>query len=508
MPTHIATGLVILILVSTLLLPVAPMAQAQTDNTPTLTDEDVDAIVAQIDPLREEFEVPGAAVAIFRDNEIVYLGGHGVRNLSTGEPVTTETVFRVGSTTKAMTSFMIATLVNDSIIAWDTPAVEIYPDFRLPIAEATQSVTIAELMGMGTGFQGVYQPFLWETYKTPEDIFAAIAVQPPLEEPGYSYNNEIYASAGHLAAIAANRTYADLMQEHVFNPVGMSTAQIGDAPAAVSNNWAQSYIYSIAGELTTAAPEPHRIGGSLAPSGMVITNVNDMARFVMTVMNGGITPEGTRVVSEDAITRTTTGQTPIDNTAAYAMGWVVDHRYGHDLIYHEGGIDGYSSYMAFVPDANAGLVILTNSVIGELFIQAIKATFLEHLYPGSTNDEVSAVRESYAQQYELFEQVASLLNIPVPADAVAAYLGEYENGYTLEWHPDETLWLIRGDFEIALLPGDNIGLPHAYVVGNTFLAYANFVVQLQETEIDGATLTFSVPGVPQEIIGETLAKRE
>ncbi|NDJ87141.1 MAG: beta-lactamase family protein [Chloroflexi bacterium] len=508
MPAHLMTRFVSPILLLPILLSTIPKIQAQRSDIPTLTNEEVDAIVAQVDPLREEFQVPGAAVAIFQGDDIVYVGGHGVRKVDTGEPITTQTVFRVGSTTKAMTSFMIATLVDDGVIDWDTLAVEVYPDFRLPTAKATQSVTIADLMGMGTGFQGVYQPFLWETYKTAQDIFAAIAAQPTLDKPGYSYNNEIYASAGHLGAIAADSTYAALMQERVFDSVGMSTAQIGDSPAAVSDDWAQSYIYSIAGELATATPEPYRVIGSLAPSGAVISNVNDLARFVITVKNSGITPNGTRVVSQDALVRTITGQTPIDNDAAYAMGWIVDNRYGYELVHHEGNIDGYYSYMAFVPDADAGLVILTNSIIGELFIHAVKATFLEQLYPGSTADEVVTLRETYGQQYEVFTQIAPLLNVPVPVDTVAPFLGEYENGYTLEWRPDETLWLIRGKFEIALLPGDNIGLANTYVLGNTYLAYANFVVQLQESKSGDVALQFFVPGVPEELIGQTLAKLE
>lgn len=424
----------------------------------------------------QTYNVPGSAVAIVQNGEIVYAKGFGVRNLETNEPVTTSTVFRVGSTTKAMTSMMIATLVDEGVLDWDTPAIKIYPDFKLPTDELTQSVTLRELMGMGTGLGSNIPSPYWDEYSA-TDILAALATFPILGEKGetYFYNNEVYASAGYMAALATKpggqdllEVYKALMQARVFDPIGMDTAVLSDDPASVSDDYAASYSFSLAGGPEATEFVPYAAINTVAPAGAVVTNVVDMARFVITQLNEGINPEGERVVSAENLKETWRGQTKTGEVLpgasedmVYAMGWL-NETYGDvPIIWHNGGWDGFISEMAMLPEAEAGIVILSNSSSGGVFNLVMRYKFIELLYGMEPNLSKQVAALLQQQIEELSQNAAMFPSSQVEASTVQAYLGNYEHGWWLEHHEDGTLWLLRPGWELQLLP-----TPDGYVVSS------------------------------------------
>jgi beta-lactamase class C len=422
------------------------------------------------------FNVPGSAVAIVQNGEIIYARGFGVRNLETGEPVTTNTVFRVGSTTKAMTSMMIATLVDEGVLDWDTPAIEVYPEFKLPTEELTQSVTVRELMGMDTGLGTLILPLLIKEEYSATELLSALVTFPVLSEKGrWYYNNQLYASAGYIAALAAGHAdkdlldaYKSLVQARVFDPIGMESAGIADDPSGLSDDYAVSYGISLAGGPEALERVPYAATNADAPAGGVIANVTDMARFLITQLNEGVSPDGVRVVSAENLTETWQPQTPITEgppwvtpPASYGMGWI-DERYGDvRIVWHEGGMDAFLSEMAMLPEANAGIIILSNSSTGELFNKAMRYRLIELLYDmePQASEVVAAVFQG--QLEELAAAAAMFASAQVEAEAVAPYLGNYEHGWRLERHDDETLWMVRPGWELQLLP-----TPDGYVVSS------------------------------------------
>jgi CubicO group peptidase (beta-lactamase class C family) len=466
-----------------------------------VTDELLAEFEQEFQTQMQTYNVPGSAVAIVQNGEIVYAKGFGVRNLETGEPVTTSTVFRVGSTTKAMTSMMIATLVDEGVLAWDTPVIDIYPDFKLPTEELTQSVTVRELMGMGTGLGSNIPSPYWDEYSA-TDLLGALATFPVLGKKGetYFYNNEVYSSAGYIAALATNpgeqdllEVYKALMQERVFDPLGMDTAVLSDDPASVSDDYAASYSFSLAGGTEATELVPYATINTVAPAGAVVTNVMDMARFVITQLNEGINPEGEQIVSAENLKETWKGQTKTTGEVlpgasqdmVYAMGWLNERYDNVEIIWHNGGWDGFISEMAMLPEAETGIVILSNSSFGGVFNLVMRYKFIELLYGMEPNLSKQVAALLQQQIDELSKNAAMFPSRQVEASSVQAYLGNYEHGWQLEHRDDGTLWLLRPGWELQLLP-----TPEGFVVSSGVVMGA----QISFSQGDKPSMLFNFQG--------------
>lgn len=421
------------------------------------------------------FNVPGSAVALVENGEIVYAKAFGVRNVETGAPFTTRTAYRVASNTKSMTSMMIATLVDEGVLDWDTLAIEIYPEFKLPTDELTHSTSVRELLGMGTGIGSNILTPHWDEYSAIE-LLSALATEPVLSEKGqFFYNNEVYASAAYVATIAAGNAsanlldaYKSLMQARVFNPIGMDSTVIADDPASVSNNYATSYSFSVAGGPRALEEVPVGAIGPAAPVGGVITNVTDMARYLITQLNEGVTPDGVRVVSAEALTETWHPQTMVTGIdpwltppAGYGMGWIEEHYGDVRILRHGGGIDGFASEMALLPETKIGIVILSNSSLGETLGQFMRYKLTELLYGMAPQGSKQVAIRYQGQVEELTAMTAMFASAHVDAKAITPYLGNYEHGWRVERRDDETLWMARNGWEFQLLP-----TPDGYIVSS------------------------------------------
>jgi CubicO group peptidase (beta-lactamase class C family) len=462
-----------------------PTAAALTEEKPTAQDTPyvTDELLAEFEAASKSelayYHIPGAAVAIIEDGQVVYAEGFGYRNLETSEPFTTKTLFRIASITKSMTSMMVATLVDNDMLDWDTPVIDIYPDFQAPTPELTERITVRDLMNMNTGIEAPgANMFYWGDW-TVGDLFAAIASMPVVGKyhKYLSYNNELYSAVGYIAAMAAGREptmadYAALMQERVFDPIGMEDAIITDDTSLLGDNYAASYEYMLTGDRDSPTPVPILFArdGVVAPAGGAWVNLDDMMRYLVTQMNGGVTPEGVRVVSEANL-----AETWIPKLGGYGMGWqsgawgyipelsTVGWESGQHVVgipgrQHGGGFDGFRTGMVVYPDMNVGLIIFANySVTGDLFREILTRIFTQMLYElddqtleqtlGSENQVSDEVIEEWDAR------VQGLAGPEVDAAAVTGWLGAYEQGWGLELREDNTLWLTRlPDFQYMLIP--------------------------------------------------------
>jgi beta-lactamase class C len=462
MKSHKHVFIIIVIWVAAAIpVPVTPTIQAQ--DSLTITAELLADFETTIEAGMETFNVPGAAVAVVQDGEIVYAQGFGVRNRETGAPFTPDTVFRVGSTTKSMTSLLIAMLVDEGVLDWDTLVIDLIPDFALPSAELTQSVRVRDLMGMGTGLGDATNVLDWDRLSV-TDLIESLASAPVLAEPGelFHYNNDVYAVAGYLGPLAAGvpsgdllPAYATLMQEHVFDPIGMATTAITDDPSTLSDNFSVSYGFFPLDGVDGIRAMPFSAINSLAPVGSTSSTARDMALYLITQLNGGVTPDGTRIVSAENLAETWQPQTTIVDTLAYGMGWLIEDYEGVQIIWHDGGIDGFRTEISMLPEANAGLVILTNTLAGQWFNLAVRYTFVDMLFGMETETPAppDQLADAYRQTVAAFADVVDMYEADaITADVVAPYLGEYEMGWRVELFDDGTLWVLRPGHEFIVLP--------------------------------------------------------
>lgn len=307
--------------------------------------------------------VPGGALAVVQGDEIVLADGYGLRDVAADAPVTAETLFHIGSTHKSMTAMMIATLVDDGLLAWDEPVVDFTPEFALSDPLATQQVTMRHLLSMRGGIPDTAEDDLDEG-ATAEDVFATIRDAPLLGMPGeeFSYSNLSTSASGYVGVLAAGEEgedlyagYARLLRERVLDPIGMETATVYASKARKNSNISQSYVLSE--QQTPLLSESYdNDGDALAPAGSLKANVTEMALYIATQLNRGVAPNGNRVVSAENLAET--WQPYLEE---YAMGWEVQEYEEVEMIIHTGAYDDFISVIGFMPEFRVGFVLLLNS---------------------------------------------------------------------------------------------------------------------------------------------------
>jgi CubicO group peptidase (beta-lactamase class C family) len=444
-----------------------------------VTSDQIAALDAAVDPLRRTFDVPGAAVALVDHGVTVFAKGYGLRDLEAGNPVTPNTVFRIGSLTKSFTSALVATLVDDGALGFDTRATDIDPSFKLPTGDLTDNVTVLELLGMGTGLS---EPSgFWWDYPTPDDLLNSIATTMVVGPEGtFLYNNEVYASGGYVAleSVASRddlaSTYASLLDERLFQPLGMSPVALTDDPSTLGDDVALSYEPSL-----VAGPDapPESTGftplASVAPAGAIATNVTSLARYAALQLAHGLA--GTkRVVSAENLEVTHTAQTPIPEgkdapwLSAYAAGWIVGNEGGVPLLWHDGGVDAYRATLRLLPDDELALVTLTNGSNGELLGVALEEKLMQLVY-GQADLGPEHYTSEYAVTREQLAEVAQALALeaPIDADAVAPFLGDY--GHEISVELDDTtdeLFVVAPGSRSRVVRADDLFTAGAYLLAS------------------------------------------
>lgn len=448
----------------------------------TITDDMLEALEATVNEAMATFPVPGAAVAIAQGGRIVYAQGFGLRNRESAEPVTPDTLFRIGSNTKPLTALMLATLVDDDLLQWDQPVIQIWPDFELPTPALTRETRMRDLLSMRTGLG--FDPLLivYAGDRTAADTLELLQTLPVAAEPGeqFIYNNDVYAATGYIGALATGAqfgelqdAYRTLMQERVFDPIGMASATLDHDLILHSSNYAVPYDAHLTEGVVTS--NLRDIGGNL-PAGGVAASAVDMARFLNTVLNQGMTPTGTQVVQAETLAelwepqitiQAETPNHPFITALHYGMGWIsYDLANGTRMLGHDGAIDGYSANIACIPDADVGIVVLNNAanVFGDDFNSLVRDRLVELLY--EMEPEVATLYTNRLQEQQ--SQLAAVADQLQPVDpaAVAAYVGEYEHGWRVELREPEgaaadaaappTFWLVRDvrNWQMMAAPAD------------------------------------------------------
>jgi CubicO group peptidase (beta-lactamase class C family) len=283
---------------------------------------------------------------------------------------------------------LIATLVDDGLLDWDTPIVEIYPDFELSDPESTRQVTIRHLLSMSSGIPDQAENEFDVETESAEDIFILLSEIPLSSQPGeqFSYSNISVSVAGYIGVLAAGGEmgrlydgYAQLLQERIFDPIGMKTATLSVEEARANPNHSASHIFDENGDVISVESYDFT-GDPLAPSGSIKASVLDMAHYMSTQVRRGVAPNGARVVSEQNLTETWHPQIEDDESgSSYGLGWGMQTQRGVEVIWHEGSYDNFSAMLIFVPEANTGMALLTNlddpgnflEIVSERFVQKI-----------------------------------------------------------------------------------------------------------------------------------------
>jgi CubicO group peptidase (beta-lactamase class C family)/predicted TIM-barrel fold metal-dependent hydrolase len=450
-------------------------------------------IESYIEQSRKSLNVPGVAVAIVQGGEIVFAEGFGVKDIGSDDPVTADTIFSIGSLGKAVTSMMVASLVDDGLIEWDTPLVDVMPQFRLSDEQSMQQITLREAFAHTSGLPNL-GPVLFLSGRSPEDwidYLADVPLAAPLGE-SYAYQNEMYSVGGYAAAMTAGAeygenllsTYVELMKKRVFDPLELTTATFSAEEVSDSPNHASPHFMSLNATLADTGfdvtPTHYWDVKTAAPAGVVRMSASDVGRFLITMLSGGVAPDGSRAFSAANLAETWVEQIALEpdpflDQKGSALGWSTVTYQGIPLVTKDGNLGGFAAQMAFIPEVDLGIVVLSNAdVLGSLLGRNVQYRLIEMFFELEPRiDEVAAAElEGISELSDVYSQL-SVVNPEIIAPFLGSYKAEGEP-YTVELR-DGRLWVSLGQLDFVELLEAPDGSYLAISGGELLLAPFQFV---------------------------------
>ncbi len=442
-----------------------------------LTDGRLATFEAYVATALAEAGIPGAAVAVVQNGEVAFAQGFGVRELGRPAPVTADTLLRIGSVTKSFSSMLAAALVDTGRLTWDTPLVDLLPDFAVADPDLTSRLTVRDAFCACSGLPRRDLEFMLRGNDlTPERMIAEMA-QLTLTAPygeKYQYSNQMVGAGGFAAAVADGGSPTDLgyayliaLRERVLNPIGMphTTDVLSDVIAG--NDYAVPHGADVSGTVhSMPLLEDDTWLVPVAPSGALWSSATEMARYVLTELNRGVSPAGVRVVSAENLEHTWQPGIPLNVgpgappeigafAGHYGLGWVVGSYGGQRAIWHSGGTLGFTSLVTFLPEADLGVVMLTNAQAGTAGPATYAVTFrlLELLFDQPATFDAQQEPGLAAAAQARADFLAHLGQIDPPA--VTPYLGRYANpdlGSLVLRLEDGALFVVAGSMRSALRP--------------------------------------------------------
>lgn len=384
---------------------------------------------------------PGAAMAVVKGDKVVYLKGFGYKDVENKIAATPETIFAIGSSSKAFTVFALGKLVDEGKVEWDKPLRTYIPWFQLYDKSAGERLTVRDLVTHRSGLPR--HDLLWYNNKTAtrEDLVRALAFLPPTADlrEKWQYNNLMFLTAGYLLETLTGKSWEDAVRELVFKPLGMARANFSVLDSQKDRDFAFPYEYKD----KAFRKMPFRDITLVGPAGSINSCVAEMADWVSVHLANGKF-EGKDLLNAATVAdmhnpHMVTGGAAesADITAPdYAMGWMTDVYRGHRRIHHGGNIDGFSAMVAFLPDDGLGFVILTNKD-GSAYPEMILRTATDRILGLETRDWIgdTAKRLDEAESAtKIAEEKKATRKVPgtKPAHPPADYAGVYAHpGYGL-----------------------------------------------------------------------------
>ena len=353
---------------------VAPTPTATPTLTPTPTatviqtvapapgslEQRLDRLAEQLEQRREDLHIPGMAIAVVKDDEVIFARGFGLADLENETPVTPETIFAIGSATKGFTATLVGMLVDGGEMGWDDPVTKHIPYFILNTdgGDEGSQVTIRDMLAHRSGFTRMGVLFANPTVPREEVLLAATKAEPwtDLRESFY-YNNVMYLAAGVAAGNAAGTDWDTLLAERIFEPLGMTSFNASFEQSQADPRLSLGYIWDE--DLKVLKHRPTRGVDNIGPVGAITSNVLDMAQWVRFQLGFGAY-DGDRLLSETQHKETWTSQIEIGGGTRYGLGWFLREWQGQPVIGHGGNTEGFASQVALLPESNLGFVLLTN----------------------------------------------------------------------------------------------------------------------------------------------------
>ena len=381
-----------------------------------------------------ELGIPGVAVGIVQDGKVVFADGFGVRELGKPEKPDGNTLFMVASNTKALTTLMLAKLVDAGRFGWETPVTSLLPSFKLGDSATTRQVLVKHLICACTGLPRQDLEWLFEFKNaTPASALRTLGTMQPSSKFGemFQYSNPMAAAAGYTGGHVAfpnlelGAAYDEAMRTLVFAPLGMTSTTFNYS-RALAGNHASPHAPDIDSKASVAAMDINYSVIPVRPAGAAWSSVRDMLKYVSMELAEGRLPDGTQYMRRETLLARRAPYVPIGKEATYGMGLMVDTKYGAPVVHHGGDLIGFHSDMMWLPEQHVGAVVLTNGNPGWVLRDVFQRKLLEVLFDG--RDEADADVASQAKNW--YAQLAAdrrLLTVPADAGESARLARHFHN---------------------------------------------------------------------------------
>lgn len=374
------------------------------------------------------------AVAIVRGNDTIYMHSFGMKNVSGTDPVTNNTIFQIGSTSKAFTTALVAMQVDEGKINWDDRVIDHLADFRMYDPWVTREFTVTDLTAQHSGLPPYSADQLAIMGYNRTYIKHAVRYIEPVTSfrSAFAYQNNLFLWAAALVENETGRSWEENVQNRIFLPLGMANSSIGAKPFQQATDVAS--LHMMENGTVRALPMDWKYIDWVyiyGPAGGINSNIVDMTKWLRLQMNNG-TFEGKRLINESSILYMHSPKTVISPLATefplyYCQGWIYQEYRPYPVVWHNGGTSGHHTMVAFMPDAKIGIVVLSNAGYTEL-PEALAFRFFD-MYFGNPERDWSAeyLARAKAAQNLTNASMPKPPKSPSPELPLDKYAGSYRN---------------------------------------------------------------------------------
>jgi CubicO group peptidase (beta-lactamase class C family) len=459
---------------------------------PTAPTNPVQGLDAYIQKAMRDWGGAGLAIAVVKDDSIVFARGYGVREVGKPDPVTPRSLFAIGSNTKLFSAVAAGMLVDDGKMKWDAPITTYLPDFQLYDPYVTREFTLRDALSHRSGL-GRRGDFIWlgSNFDRREVIRRARYLVPTSSfRSQYGYQNIMVMSAGEATAAAAGMSWDDLVERRIFQPLGMAASSTSIAALAGASDVAQPHVWANGKPVVV----PYRNIDNIAPAGSINSNVLDMAQWLRLLLADG-KYGGKQLIKSKTLAEITAPTTivsappdtlkPSTHFRMYGLGVGMSDYMGVKVLTHTGGIDGMLSQVTWIPEKKLGVVILTNTA-GHNSLYTALAERVVDAYLGAPVRDWSAIRLAETRRMEARMDSArkKMVAERAPNTKPSLALEKYAGTYVSELYPDLVVKLDDGTLTMHLGTLPTTKLEH--------WQYNSFLGQPTAPGDDGTLINFSI----------------
>lgn len=416
-----------------LLIALAQTGFAQTDTLPSFIKDSLDSYVNKA---LTDWQIPGVSVCIVKNGKVVVMKGYGVRDIGSADKVDENTLFMIGSNSKAFTATALAMLDAGKKLSLDDKVQKWLPDFKLYDPWVAKEANIRDLLCHRLGFETFQGDFMFfDSDLTTAEVREKMGKLKPMYgfRSKWGYTNSAFMTAGEIIPKVTGKSWAEFVTDSIFKPLGMNNSLALSKDIKTASNKCAAHTV-VMGELKKI---PYGNIDNLAAAGSISSSVNDMSKWVIAQLNNGKL-DGKEIIPARAIAQTRTPHSIMGNGGhmfnkahfnLYGLGWFLEEYAGRKIVAHTGGVNGFVTSVCLVPEEKLGIIVLTNTDANNFF-EALRNE-IEDAYLGLPYRNYSKIflgfqqgdeKEKAKQYKEILDSIAMNPKTELP---LTAYAGEY-----------------------------------------------------------------------------------